>query len=341
MTMQTYSTVASRNLIRAEQEMLAHAEPIEVLAPFGMQKSQPQRKTDTVVFRRVNPYNMAANGVPQIDVNAFEIQEGITPNSNTISYTDVSVTLKQYGVLFKFSSKAELMYEDDIPSDMSKVCGETMAEVAEKIRYGVIKGGTSVIYANGASRAAVNTAISLAKLRQAARSLESARAKMVTSRLAPGPDFGTAPVEPGYLVFIHTDVESDVRNLPGFTKVEEYAQRKLVHMRELGAVERFRFITSPLFEPFLGSGSGTLNGMLSVGATNVDVYPCVVVAEDAWGQISLKGMGSVQPTILKATTKNHANPLGQFGYVGCNFWMNAVLLNQNWMVRVEVGATSL
>jgi hypothetical protein len=49
----------------------------------------------------------------------------------------------------------------------------------------------------------------------------------------------------------------------------------------------------------------------------------------------------VQPTILKATTKNHANPLGQFGYVGCNFWMNAVLLNQNWMVRVEVGATSL
>ena len=81
MTMQTYSTVASRNLIRAEQEMLAHAEPIEVLAPFGMQKSQPQRKTDTVVFRRVNPYNMAANGVPQIDVNAFEIQEGITPTA--------------------------------------------------------------------------------------------------------------------------------------------------------------------------------------------------------------------------------------------------------------------
>lgn len=342
MTIQNYSTVASRNLIRAELEMLAHAEPIEVLGSFGMQKSQPQRKTDTVVFRRVNPYNMAANGVPQISVNAFEIQEGVTPNSNTISYTDVSVTLKQYGVLFKFSAKAELMYEDDIPSDMAKVCGETMAEVAEKIRYGVIKGGTSVIYANGSSRAAVNTAISLAKLRQAARSLESARAKMVTSRLSPGPDFGTAPVEPGYLVFVHTDIEADIRNLPGFTKVEEYAQRKLVHMRELGSVERFRFITSPLFEPFLGAGSGTLNGMVSVGASNVDVYPCIVVAEDAWGQISLKGMSpGVQPTILKANSKNHANPLGQFGYVGANFWMNAVLLNQNWMTRIECGATSL
>lgn len=341
MTIQNYATVASRNLIRAEQEMLAHAEPIEVLANFGMQKQQPTRKTDTTVFRRLNPYGMASNGAPTIDVNAFEILEGVTPNSNSISYTDVSVTLKQYGVLFKFSSKAELMYEDDIPSDMSKLTGETMAEVAEKIRYGVIKGGTNVIYANGTTRAGINTALSLSKLRQAVRTLELARARMVTSRLSSGPDFGTSPVEPGYLVFIHTDVESDVRNLPGFTKVEEYAQRKLVHPRELGAVERFRFITSPLFEAFLAAGSGTLNGMLSVGAANVDVYPSVVVAEDAWGQISLKGMGAVSPTILKATSKNHANPLGQFGYVGANFWMNAVLLNQNWMVRIESGATSL
>jgi N4-gp56 family major capsid protein len=341
MAQQNYGTVASRNLIRAEQEMLDMAECIEVLGAFGMQKEQPQRKTDTVVFRRVNPYNMAANGAPVINVNAFEILEGVTPNSGTISYTDVSVTLKQYGVLFKFSSKAELMYEDDIPADMTKVCGETMAEVAEKIRYGVVRGGTNVAYSNGSTRAGVNTPISLSRLRQAVRTLELARAKMVTSRLASGPDFGTQPVEPGYLVFLHTDVESDVRNLPGFTKVEEYAQRKLVHMRELGTVERFRFVTSPLFEPFLAAGSSTLNGMVSAGSSNVDVYPCVIVAQDAWGQISLKGMGAVQPTVLPATQKNHANPLGQFGYVGANFWMNAVLLNQNWMVRLEVGATAL
>jgi N4-gp56 family major capsid protein len=342
MSIQGYSTVASRNLIRAELEMLEHAQPIEVLAQFGMQKTQPTRKTDTVVFRRVNPFNMGSNGAPRIDVNNFEILEGVTPNSNTISYTDVSVTLKQYGVLFKFTSKAELMYEDDIPSDMAKVCGETMAEVAEKIRYGVIKGGVNVVYSNGSTRAGVATPISLARLRLCTRTLENARARMVTQRLSAGPDFGTSPVEPGYLVFIHTDVESDVRNLPGFTKVEEYAQRKLVHDRELGSVERFRFITSPLFEPFLAAGAAVgTTGMLSAGAVNLDVYPTVIVAEDAWGQIALKGMGAVEPTILKATTKNHANPMGQFGYVGCNFWMNAVLLNQNFMVRLESAATAL
>lgn len=339
MSMQNYSTVASRNLIRAEQEMLKHAEPIIVLGNFGSQKEQPMNKTDTVVFRRLNPFNMQANGTPSITAANFILAEGQTPNSNTISYTDVSVTLQQYGVLFKFSSKAELMYEDDIPSDMSKLTGETMAEVAEMIRYGVLKGGTNVLYANGSSRDAVNTVVSLALLRKAARTLNSNRARRVTQRLSSGPNFGTAPVEPGYVVFVHTDVESDIRNMPGFTKVEEYAQRKPVHDREIGSVENFRFVTSPLLTPFDEAGSSTLNGCL--GSSNVDVYPVIVIGEDAWGNVALKGMGAVKPTILSARQKNHANPLGQFGYVGGDFWMATVRLNENWMVRLEVGATSL
>lgn len=339
MTIQNYSTVASRNLIRAEQEMLRHAEPIIVLGNFGTQKEQPLNKTDTIVFRRLNPFNMQSNGTPGITAAAFILSEGVTPNSNTISYTDVSVTLQQYGVLFKFSSKAELMYEDDIPSDMSKLTGETMAEVAEMIRYGVLRGGTNVSYANGSSRDAVNTVITLGLLRKAARTMESNRARRVTQRLSSGPNFGTSPVEPGYIVFLHTDVESDVRNLPGFTKVEEYAQRQTVHAREIGSVENFRFVTSPLLAPFNEAGSATLNGCL--GSSNVDVYPVLVVAEDAWGNVALKGMGSVKPTILSARQKNHANPLGQFGYVGGDFWMASVRLNENWMVRLEVGATSL
>jgi N4-gp56 family major capsid protein len=341
MTMQGYTTAPSRNLIRAEQTMLKHAEPIIVLGNFGTQQEQPTRKTDTVVFRRLNPFNMQANGTPGLTAQNFILAEGTTPNANTISYTDVSVTLQQYGVLFKFSSKVELMYEDDIPSDMAQLTGELLAEVAELIRYGVVKAGTNVLYANGSTRAAVNSVISLNRLRQAVRALEVNRAKMVTQRLASGVNYGTSPVEPGYIVFLHTDCESDVRNLPGFTKTAEYAQFKPVHEREIGSVERFRFVTSPLLSPFLGAGSGTLNGCVSVGATNVDVYPMVVMAQEAWGQVALKGMGAVKPTILKASERNHANPLGQFGYVGANFWTAAVRLNENWMVRLEVGVSSL
>jgi N4-gp56 family major capsid protein len=343
--MQTYSLVPSRNLIMAERDMLKHAEPIKVLSSFGSQKQIPQNKTDTVVFRRAIPIDAGANGAPNVTVSNYLMQEGVTPGSRTITYQDVQVTLQQYGVLMKISSKAETMYEDDIPGDMKKLVGEHMATIEELISYGVVRGGTNVVFANGTTRADVNTAVSLSKLRQAARQLENAHAMRVTEKLAAGPNFGTSAIHPSYLVFIHTDLEADVRNLAGFTPVVEYGTQKPVHEREIGASEQFRFITSPYFRPFLSAGGTVTAGtFLSNGGSLgvlADVYRMMVVAQEAWGQVALKGMGAIQPIYLPAKQITHANPMGQFGYVGANFYKNAVRLNENWMVRLEVAASGL
>jgi N4-gp56 family major capsid protein len=343
--MQTYSLVPSRNLIMAEREMLKHAMPIKVLSTFGTQKQIPQNKTDTVVFRRALPIDAGANGAPSITTSNYLLQEGVTPGARTISYQDVQVTLQQYGVLMKLSSKAESMYEDDIPGDMVKLVGEHMASIEELISYGVVRGGTNVVYANGTARTAVNTTITLNKLRQAARQLESAHAQLVTEKLASSVNFGTAAVEPAYLVFIHTDMEADVRNLTGFVPVAKYGSQKPVHEREVGSVERFRVVTSPYFKPFLAAGGTiTAGAFLSNGGTTgttADVYPLMVVAQEAWGQVALKGMNAIQPIYLPAKQITHANPMGQFGYVGANFYKNAVRLNENWMVRVEAAASGL
>ena len=352
MSIQNYGTVASRNLIRAAQGMLEHAQPITVLGDFGTQREMPQNSTDTLVFRRTLPFGASAVGTtienssryvgtPDITASNFVLAEGVTPNSNTISFQDVSVQLQQYGVLFKYSSKTEQLYEDDIPGEMVKLTGETLAEVMEMVRYGVLKAGSTVIYANGSSRSAVNTAISLNAIRKAARTLESNRARRVTSRLAPGVNFGTRAVQPAYVVFCHTDAVSDIRNLPGFTRVEEYGSFKPIHDREVGACEDFRFVSSPLLKSFLASGSATVNGMLSVGAANVDVYPFIVIGEDCWGQVALKGMSAIKPVVLKASQTNHANPLGQFGYVGASTWFATVRLNDAFMARIEAGVTAL
>ena len=352
MSIQNYGTVASRNLIRAAQGMLEHAQPITVLGDFGTQREMPQNSTDTLVFRRTLPFGASAVGTtiegssryvgtPDITASNFVLAEGVTPNANTISFQDVSVQLQQYGVLFKYSSKVEQLYEDDIPGEMVKLTGETLAEVMEMVRYGVLKAGSTVIYANGSSRAAINTAVSLNAIRKAARTLESNRARRVTSRLAPGVNFGTRAVQPAYVVFCHTDAVSDVRNLPGFTRVEEYGSFKPIHDREIGACEDFRFISSPLLKSFAGAGSATLNGMLSVGASAVDVYPFIVIGEDCWGQVALKGMSAIKPVVLKASQTNHANPLGQFGYVGASTWFATVRLNDAFMARIEAGVTAL
>lgn len=352
MSIQGYSTAASRNLIRAAQDMLAHAQPITVLGDFGTQREMPQNSTDTLVFRRTLPYLASTTGTtienstryvgtPVIAASAFVLGEGATPNANSVSFQDVTVQLQQYGLLFKYSSKVESLYEDDIPGEMVKLTGETMAEVMELVRYGVLRAGSTVIYANGSSRSAVNTAISLNAIRKAARTLEANRAKRVTSRLAPSVNFNTKAVQPAFIVFVHTDAVADIRNLTGFTRVEDYGSFQPIHDMEIGACEDFRFIKSPLLTSFQAAGSATLNGMLSLGGSNVDVYPFIIIGEDAWGQVALKGMSAIKPTVLKASTINHANPLGQFGYVGASTWFAAVRLNEAWCARIEAAVTAL
>jgi N4-gp56 family major capsid protein len=361
MAQQGYGTAVSRNTIRAAQDMLAHAQPITVLGDFGTQKEMPQNQTDTLVFRRTLPLLASTTGLtienssryvgtpgglnaaPALSASSFVLGEGATPAAQTLGFQDVVVSLVQFGILFKFTSKVELMYEDDIPAEMAKITGETMAEVLELVRFGVLKAGSTVIYGNGSSRAAVNTVISLNALRKAVRTLESNRAKRVTSRVSPGVNFSTRAVQPAFLVFVHTDAVSDCRNLPGFTKVEEYGSFKPLHDMEFGAVEDFRFIKSPLLAAFYGSGSATLNGSLSsgIGGAAVDVYPLLVIGEDAWGQVALKGMNALKPVTLPSGLISHANPMGQFGYVGASTWFNAVRLNEAWMARIEVAVTAL
>jgi N4-gp56 family major capsid protein len=345
--MQLYSTVPSRNLIMAERAMLKHAEPIKVLSSFGTQKPIPKRKTDTVVFRRALPIDAGSNGAPSITLSGYALTEGTTPSPGTITYQDVQVTVINYGVLLQLSSKAESLYEDDIPGDMVKLVGEHMGSLEELIAFGVVKGGTNVVYATGSARNAIVDVLALSKLRQTARVIEAAHGKRVTSKLAPGPNFGTSAVSPSYLVFIHTDLEADVRNLSGFVPVYNYGTAKPVHEREIGAVEQFRFITSPYFAPWLQAGAnataGTVlsNGVACTGSNASDVYPVLVVAEEAWGQCAVKGMDAVDPVYLPAKQKTHANPMGLFGYVGCSFWKNAVRLNENWLARIEVAASAL
>lgn len=344
MPMQQYSTIPARNLIRAEYKMLKHVDNIRVLGHFGEQHEQPLNKSDTIVFRRLVPFNANSAEVPQITAANFVTAEGVTPTADTISFTDVSVTLNQYAVLFKYSSKSELMYEDDIPDGMKKLTSQTLAEIAELVAYGEIKAGNNVVYSNGSTRAAINTKMTLNSLRLSARTMESNRATHVTSAVKPGPNFGTRAVEPAYIVFVHTDAASDVRDLPNFTPRVEYGSAiKPLHPREIGACEEFRFVTSPLFAPYLAAGSGTLNGMKSVGSSNVDVYPSVIMGEDAFGHVSLKGHGhtGISPTHISSKVKNHANPAGMFGYVGADFWYAAKRTNDNWMIRVEHGVDDL
>lgn len=327
-------------------EILAHAQPIEVLQLGIGAKRMPKNKGDTVVYRRWLPYGATAAEPNKwsVDAVAHVLQEGATPAADTLVPQDVPAQIEQYGCLYLVTDKHMDLHEDgaEMPAEFKKQIGERCGLVREMIRYGVLKSCTNRFYAGGSSRGAVDEAISLPLLRKVVRGLKANHAKMVTSILSPSPNFATAPVEAGYMVFCHTDLENDIRELPGFRETAAYGQRKTLSEHEIGSVESFRFILSPELAPYLGAGAsvgGT--GLVSVGGSNVDVYPIVVTAQDAAFDLALRGASSIDPTWIPPGSKDKNDPLGQRGYAGAKFYSAAFIGNNGWMAVAEVGASEL
>lgn len=346
MATQQYSTATPR-VGKLKGEILKHAVPKEVLGITGTQHKMGKNQSDTVVFRRWLPYGAATTNATTIntwDVDASDhlTVEGVTPDADTIAPQDITVQLNQYSCLYMYTDKTADLYEDDVPAAMKKQTGQRMGLVREMIRYGALKGCTNKFYAGGTTRATVDEAVSLGFLRKISRSLLGNRASLITEILAPSANYNTAPVEAGFLVFCHTDCENDIRELPGFVECAAYGSRKVMHECELGSVDRYRFIVSPELAAIADSGAAVgSTGLASTSDSNIDVYPMIVVAEDAWGDVALRGLDSFNVTHLPHTHKDKNDPHGQRGYIGSIFWSASFVQNDGWMAVGEVGVTDL
>lgn len=340
----TYSSPVGR-INEVKGEMLAMAEPAEVLSLGCTMRPFPKNKGDNITYRARVPAGGStsnANTINRWSVNAasYAVAEGVTPSAKALSYRDVAATLGQYAVLYSYTDKVADLHEDDIPGDQKAQTAEEMGLVREMIRYGEMKAASNVQYSGGNSRSTVDEAITYNGLSLMARTLMANGATMKTSILAPGPNYDTAAIEAGFIVFVHTDAEHDVRQLQDFVPVSKYANRKPISPHELGAVGRFRFVTSKELFSYADSGAAVgATGLYSTGASNVDVYPFIVCAERAVYDIALNTNFDV--THIPAKTKTKEDPFGQRGYVGAIFWSAAKVVNNGWCGVIEAGITAL
>ena len=334
MSVTSYGTISQRTAAWAATEMLEHARPVLVLQKFGHPKPVPKNKADNVKFRRPVPFT----------VSTTPLAEGVTPSAQAMTYQDVPVAMNQYGFTTIITDRVHDMAEDPVLKDASMLIGEQMAETLELVTWGVLRGGTSVIYGNDDGtplRTEVNTSVSINTIRAAVRYLQAQRGKPVNKMISGSPNDNTTPVEGGYIAFGHTDLAHDIRAIPGFTPVAQYGSMKPLCPEELGAVENVRFILSPVLASFPNAGASLAStGKISTGGSLIDVYPLTIVAQDAYGLITLKGASSIEPKVITPGTPSASDPLGQRGYVSAKTYYNAVRLNESWICRLEVAATN-
>lgn len=334
--------VAAWSVVR----MLTRALPLLVFEKFGQTYPLPTNSTQTCKFRRY--FLTGATGAAGSGSGNFftplaltPLVEGITPEGRTMSNQDYTATLQQYGDYITITDTINETHPDNILAEASDILGENAAQTIEATRFNVLKAGVNVFYASLVSgRSNVIAPIALSDQRRVTTALNRQNAKKITSIVKSTPDFNTKSVEAAYIAVVHPDLETDIRNMTGFKPVAEYGTHMSPMEGEIGSVEQVRYIATTMSQPFPDAGAAIgSSGMRSTSGTNVDVYPILFFARDAYGIVPLKGKSAITPMVVNPKPAP-GDPLGQRGTVGWKLWTTTIILQDAFMVRLEVAATA-
>lgn len=328
MTVTTYGDISPRTAAYAAKNLLERGIPYLVFEKFGQSHPIPSKNSKVQKFRRYSA----------LDATPAALTEGVQPSAKQLTSTDVTATLIQYGDVVEITDVVMDTHEDNVLAEATDILGEQAAQLLETARFNILKAGSNIQRANGAARDDINTALSIDVQRRCVRTLKRNNAKRHTKIIRSTPAYGMENVAPAYVAVCHPDCEPAIRALAGFVPAEKYGTVSPWE-NELGKVEDVRYVTSTIIVPWADAGAdkGT---MLSTTGVKADIYPILYLARDAYGLVPLKGKNAITPMVLNPGIPRMGDALGQKGSVGWKTYSATVILNDDWMVRAEVGVAA-
>jgi len=330
-----FGDISGRTAGAISKMLLERGQHLMILERFGQTDVQGK---NTGLVRRYRRYEALARATSPL-------AEGITPAGQKLAFTDIVVTLEQFGDLVEITDIVADTHEDPIVQQSVKLLGEQIAETTEAIRIAGLKAGTNVYYANGvASRSLVTSKPLKNDFRNITRGFKRNKCREISEVVSASAKVGTDPILPSYFALGHTDLDADIRDIAGFVDFAHYSDSGKAMPGEIGKLEGVRICLTGMFDPWTAAGvAGTtyLSGGAKVtSATAADVYPLLFLGRDAYSIVPLQGAGAVTPTVLQPKP-DKSDPLGQRGYISWKMMQACAILQQLWIARYECCATAL
>jgi len=333
-----FGDISPRTEAYVVKDFLEVGAPYVVFEPFCQTTTVPRGTGQNAIFRRYNP----------LDPTPKALTEGVTPSASKPTKTDVTASVSQFGDREVLTDVIIDTHEDPVLKIQTERLGQQAAEMLERIRFGKFKAGTNVEFANGDTREEVNTKYSLSMQRKMTRTIKRNRGKKITRMLRSTAAYGTKAVDASFIGVVHTDMETDIREMEGFIPAKDYGQIA-PYPNEIGAVEDVRYLTTDICEPWEDAG-GAKGLMLSTSGIKADVYPVLIIGADALGTVALKGyagknndgkMKAISPVdVMVVNPKpSDSDPMAQRGHIAWKTWTTACILQDLWFCRGEVACT--
>ena len=297
----------SRKLLKTLKSRLVYAN-------FGQKRSIPANNGSTIQFRKYSGW----------DGNTTPLTEGVIPDSLTMTQTDITATVKEYGDWVSLSSKATLTALDPILNDAVELLGARAEKSIDMIIRDELKNATNVIFAEKAGTPAASASaitpehiLTTKEIRKAVRFLKKRNAD---------PFYRNG--KPYYYCIVDPSAEFDLQSDPKWEAVATYQQAEKFENGELGRMYGVVFIASSEAIKWTGAG-----------ASSADVYGSIVFGPDAYGQIDIEGNGAIE--VYVESGGGVSDPLHQKKTVGYKIpAFCAKLLDNDRIVMIKYGVSA-
>jgi N4-gp56 family major capsid protein len=305
-----------------DRVLLERALPALVHTRFAQVRDIPSNSgTNVIKFRRYG----------SLTANTTALTEGVTPAGTSLSVTDITATVLQYGDYVTLTDVVEYETYDPILTETADILGEQAGDSTDRLMRDVLAAGTTIQYASTATANNQITAamkLNRAEVKEAVRTLRGNNAKPVTSMIDPSTGYNTVPLGRSYIGIVSPETAFDLDDATGFTPVENYPNRSTVMEDEIGSLANVRFVMTT--NAFVNAGAG---------AAGVDVHYTVIFGQNAYAMTRISGQ-TLKNIVKPLGSAGTADPLNQRATSGWKLTFAGKILNNDYLVVVRHGVTA-
>ncbi len=286
----------NRNLLRRAVEKF-------VISAFTAKKTQPKYEGKSAVFSIYD----------QIPATAFTtavLADGTTPAATSITKKSVKADIANYGAFAEFTDEVSLYHEDG---------ARLIKEATDNLGAGAGTAIESLLFAELEANAGIDflttpEASTEVGLDKAETQLRVNLGEKFKSMVTGSTKTDTKTIRDCYVAFINPADILAIEGITGFVSVEKYGYSDGLIMNEVGSYRGLRFVET----------NNATSGQVSI------------LAEEALGEVSVRGIGKMKTIVNGLGSSGSADPLDQRQTVGVKFALAPKLLRPEWAAKCAI-----
>ncbi|MBE6685821.1 MAG: N4-gp56 family major capsid protein [Ruminococcaceae bacterium] len=220
-----------------DTELLENAKEELFFNQFGKVQSLPEGNGKKVEWRKFDTFGKATT----------PLEEGVTPDGNTMNMKSVEAQVEQYGDYTTVSDMLDLTAVDDVILSCTEEHGTQAGLTLDTLTRNEICKGTNVSFAPR-NVDGVEVPVSLRYELDSSAKLTSTVVNKAVTKLKKNK---TPKINGKYIAIIHPSVSEDLRESEGWIEAHKYAAVTEIFNGEIGELHGVRFIESneaPIFK---------------------------------------------------------------------------------------------